>query len=156
MHSPFKQGWNKKDRFLNRKSEWYTRRSGVFMKIDVNIITGRTIDQGANIENKLSEDYFQSCARCEVGAEDLKALGVPEGSNVKVSTDFGSVVIPVFLSEGNPKGIAFIPMGPWANAVVNPDTHGCGMPGFKGVPATLEPTDEKPLDLKKLINSYKE
>jgi len=129
---------------------------GVFMKRDVNIVTGRTIEQGANIENKLSQEYFEACARCEVGLEDLGALGVSEGSNVRVLTDFGTVVVPVVLCEGNPDGIVFIPMGPWANAVVNPDTHGCGMPGFKGVSGTIEPTDEKTLDLKNLMSLYKE
>ncbi len=129
---------------------------GVFMKRDVNIVTGRTIKQGADIENKLSREYFEACARCEVGPEDLRALGISEGSNVRISTDFGSVVVPVALCEGNPTGIVFIPMGPWANAVVNPDTHGCGMPGFKGVPGTIEPTDDTPLDLKSLMKLYKE
>jgi len=135
---------------------WYHGYMGVCMKRDVNIITGRTIEQGANIENKLSQEYFDACAMCEVGVGDLDELGVSEGSNVRVSTDFGSVVVPVSLCEGNPTSIVFIPMGPWANAVVNPDTHGCGMPGFKGVLGTIEPTDDSPLDLKKLISLYKE
>ena len=126
------------------------------MKCDVNIITGRTIDQGANIDSKLSSDYFNACARCEIGAEDLKTLGLSEGSHVKVSTRFGSVVVSLALCDGNPEGVAFIPLGPWANTVVNPDTHGCGMPGFKGILGSLEPTDEKPLDLKALMSLYRE
>jgi len=39
-----------------------------------------------------------------------------------------------------PDNIVFIPMGTWANAIVDPDTCGCGMPGFKGVPARIEPS----------------
>lgn len=126
------------------------------MELDVNIITGRTIDQGASIENKLSEEYFDACACCEVSVEDMEALGITEGSSVRVTTDFGSVVLRAVLCEGNPRGVVFIPMGPWANAVVNSDTHGCGMPGFKGVPGVIEPTDEKPLPLRELMMAYKE
>jgi formylmethanofuran dehydrogenase subunit D len=37
---------------------------------------------------------------------------------------------------------------------LSPDTHGCGMPGFKGVPAKIEVTDEKPLDMKSLMKKY--
>jgi len=47
-------------------------------------------------------------------------------------------------------------MGPWANAVTNPDTHGCGMPGLKGVPAEIEATEGKPLDMKSLMKKYLE
>jgi formylmethanofuran dehydrogenase subunit D len=30
------------------------------------------------------------------------------------------------------------------------------MPGFKGVPAEIEVTDEKPLDMKSLMKKYRE
>jgi formylmethanofuran dehydrogenase subunit D len=61
-------------------------------------------------------------------------------------TEFGEVVVFAKAKDGNPEGLAFIPMGLWANAVLSPDTHGCGMPGFKGVPAEIDVTDEKPLE----------
>ena len=83
-------------------------------------------------------------------------LGASEGDSLKVTTDFGEVVVFAKANEGNPDGLAFIPMGPWANAVLDPDTHGCGMPGFKGVPAEIEVTDEKPLEMKALMRKYLE
>jgi formylmethanofuran dehydrogenase subunit D len=46
-------------------------------------------------------------------------------------------------------------MGPWANAVIDPDTRGCGMPGFKGVPAEVEATNDRILLMKELIARYK-
>jgi formylmethanofuran dehydrogenase subunit D len=46
-------------------------------------------------------------------------------------------------------------MGPWANAVVDPDTKGCGMPGFKGMTADVEVTEDKVLLMKELIAGYK-
>ena len=73
-----------------------------------------------------------------------------------VTTEFGDVSVFAKANDGNPDGLAFIPMGPWANAVLSPDTHGCGMPGFKGVPAQIEQTSDAPLEMKALMRRYYE
>lgn len=125
------------------------------MTLNVTLITGRTINQGATIENKTSSDYREATAYCELNSKDIGLLGEP-GGNVLVKTDHGEVVVKLKENNGNPDGLAFIPMGPWANAVVDPDTKGCGMPGFKGIPADVECTDEKILLMKELIARYKQ
>ena len=124
------------------------------MTLKANLITGRTIDQGVTIENKTSSDYLEATAYCELNSKEAGQLGKP-GSNVKVKTAHGEVVVKLKENNGNPDGIAFIPMGPWANAVVHPDTKGCGMPGFKGIKANIDATNEKILSMKELIARYK-
>jgi formylmethanofuran dehydrogenase subunit D len=124
------------------------------MTLKVTLITGRTINQGATIENKTSSDYMEATAYCELNSKDIGLLGT-NMSRVRVKTEHGEVVVKLKENNGNPDGIAFIPMGPWANAVVDPDTKGCGMPGFKGVPAEVEITDDKVLIMKELIARYK-
>jgi formylmethanofuran dehydrogenase subunit D len=125
------------------------------MTLDTILITGRTINQGATIENKTSPDYQEATALCELNSKDIGILGVTPGGQISVKTDHGEVVVRIKENNGNPDGIAFIPMGPWANAVVDPDTKGCGMPGFKGIKARLELTDNKILSMKELIARYK-
>jgi formylmethanofuran dehydrogenase subunit D len=49
------------------------------------------------------------------------------------------VVKAVDATQGPHPGVAFIPMGPWANQVVNPRTYSTGMPTFKGTPIEVEP-----------------
>jgi formylmethanofuran dehydrogenase subunit D len=124
------------------------------MTLKVTLITGRTINQGANLENKTSSDYLEATAYCELNSKDAGLLGKP-GSNVKVKSRHGEVIVKLKENNGNPDGIAFIPMGPWANAVIDPDTRGCGMPGFKGVPAEVEATNDRILLMKELIARYK-
>ncbi len=124
------------------------------MTLKVTLITGRTINQGATIENKTSSDYMEATAYCELNSKEAGFLGKP-GINVRVKTPHGDVVVKLKENNGNPDGIAFIPMGPWANAVVDPDTKGCGMPGFKGVPAEIEATGDRILLMKELIARYK-
>lgn len=125
------------------------------MKLNATFISGRTVNQGANLENKMSQAYFDAAGYCEMNSTDAGKIGVEPGTNVKVSTDFGSVVVPMRICEGNPDGLIFIPMGPWANAVVDPDTAGCGMPGFKGIKAEVEATTENAPTMPELMARLK-
>jgi formylmethanofuran dehydrogenase subunit D len=123
------------------------------MTLKVTLITGRTISQGVNLENKTSSDYMEATASCELNSKDIELLGKPK--YVRVKTEYGEVIVKLKENNGNPDSVAFIPMGPWANAVVDPDTKGCGMPGFKGIPAEIEATENKVLLLKELMAGYK-
>ncbi|MCZ7392129.1 MAG: molybdopterin dinucleotide binding domain-containing protein [Candidatus Methanoperedens sp.] len=123
------------------------------MTLKVTLITGRTISQGVNLENKTSSDYMEATASCELNSKDIELLGKPK--YVRVKTEYGEVIVKLKENDANPDSIAFIPMGPWANAVVDPDTKGCGMPGFKGIPAEIEATEDKVLLLKELMARYK-
>ncbi len=112
--------------------------------------------QGQNLDNKLSEEYFNEVATCEMNKADMEKLGVTGGDSVKVKTSYGEVVVRAKEKEGTPEGVIFIPMGPWANAVVSGDTHGAGMPQYKGIDAEIEPTEEEVLHIKELMKRYME
>jgi formylmethanofuran dehydrogenase subunit D len=125
-------------------------------KLKVTLLTGRTIEQGAGKERgKSSKEYVESVSVCFMDPEDMKKLGVKDGVNVQVSTAFGSVVVKAKKSLRAPHpGVIFIPYGLWANVVVDPETHGIGMPSFKGIPATVEPALDKPvLGLEELLKT---
>lgn len=113
------------------------------MKLSVTLITGRTLDQGRFLEEgKFSESYASKCAIVELDPQDMAKLGIQAGSNVKVRTKFGEVVVRAVPSASPQPGVAFIPMGPWASVVVDPRTYGSGMPNLKGIRAEVEPTQE--------------
>jgi len=123
-------------------------------KLRVTLLTGRTIEQGvAKERGKASKEYFESVSVCYMDPEDLKRLGIKEKTNVQVLTEHGSVVVKAVKSLRGPHpSVIFIPYGPWANAVVNPETHSIGMPSLKGIPAEVEPAPDKPiLGLEKLL-----
>jgi formylmethanofuran dehydrogenase subunit D len=120
---------------------------GASSKLRVTLLTGRTIEQGVGKERgKSSKEYVESVSVCYVDPEDLKKLGIKEKSNILVSTRYGSVVVKVVKSLRGPHpGVVFIPYGPWANVVVDPETHGIGMPSLKGIPAEVEPAPDRPV-----------
>jgi len=116
-------------------------------KLRVTLLTGRTIEQGVGKElGKASKEYVESVSVCYMDPEDMKKLGIKEKTNVQVSTDYGSVIVKALKSLRAPHpGVVFIAYGPWANAIVDPETHGIGMPSLKGIPASVEPAPDKPL-----------
>ncbi len=114
-------------------------------KLKVLLLTGRTIDQGVGRERgKLSEEYMKRVAISEMDPDDMKRLGVSENDNVRVSTDFGTVVVRAVKSKSTPHpSILFIPYGPWASLLMNSETRGTGMPMLKGISAEVQPAPEE-------------
>jgi formylmethanofuran dehydrogenase subunit D len=116
-------------------------------KIALNLISGRTIQQGVAMEGGKEKDaYRKACGIIEMDKSDLKKLGAWRNTNVRVSSKFGSVVVKAIeATQGPHPGLAYIPMGPWANAIVDPNTYSTGMPTFKGVPVEVEVAMNEPV-----------
>jgi hypothetical protein len=48
-------------------------------------------------------------------------------------------------TQGPHPGVGFIPMGPWANSIIDPNTYSTGMPTFKGTPVRVEVAMNEPI-----------
>lgn len=109
-------------------------------KLALNLISGRTIQQGVAMEHgKEKEEYRKACGIIELDPSDLKKLGAWRNTNVRVTSPYGTVVVKaVEATQGPHPGLGYIPMGPWANSVIDPNTYSTGMPTFKGVPVEVE------------------
>ena len=116
-------------------------------KLKVTLLTGRTIEQGVGKEyGKSSPEYYEACSMVYMDADDMKKIGVKNGTHVLVTTPNGSVVLrAVKYPRSATPGLIYIPYGPWANAVVSNATTSIGMPSFKGTPAEVEPAPDKPV-----------
>jgi formylmethanofuran dehydrogenase subunit D len=118
--------------------------------------TGRTIWQGQAIEaGKDLEMYVNAAAICQMNQEQMEVLGVKVGNNIKVTSEFGDVIVKVVRAkEELPEGMIYIPMGPWANRVIRPNTDSTATPSFKNVPVDIIPTEELVLDMPTLMKGY--
>ena len=117
--------------------------------IQVNLISGRSIQQGVAIEGGKEKPAYRTAAGIiELDPSDLKKLGTWKNTNVRVTSDFGTVVVKAIeTTQGPHPGLGFIPMGPWANAVIDPNTYSTGMPTFKGVPVKIDVAINEPIML---------
>jgi formylmethanofuran dehydrogenase subunit D len=126
--------------------------------LNVTLLTGRTLRQGQGKEyGKLSERYWKSVAVCEIDPEDLNRMGITDGKPVRITTKQGSVAVRAVKSLRGPHdGKIFVPYGPWASVIVDSETHGTGMPSFKGTQAVVEPAadGEKVLTLQELLQTH--
>ena len=115
--------------------------------IQLNLISGRSIQQGVAIEGGKEKPAYRTAAGIiELDPSDIKKLGAWKNTNVRVTSDFGSVVVKAIeTTQGPHPGLGFIPMGPWANAVINPNTYSTGMPTFKGVPVKVDVAINEPI-----------
>ncbi len=124
--------------------------------MDVILNTGSTVGQGYTAKGgkKLTQEYKMEVAVCRINPRDFRQLWHMWGSRldkVKISTDFGEVVVYAESDDGLGRGQIFIPRGPWANMVISSDTSGTGSPFYKGMRAEIKPTDEDVLDCRQLF-----
>ncbi|GAB6055642.1 molybdopterin dinucleotide binding domain-containing protein [Methanobacterium movens] len=122
----------------------------------VNLITGRTVWQGQAIESgKDLEMYINAAAIAHVSDEIMAKMGLESGQNIKIIAPDGDVVVKaVATKETLPEDTIYVPMGPWANRVVDPTTNSTAMPFFKNIPVEIIHTDEEVLDMPTLMKVY--
>ena len=114
------------------------------------LITGRTIEQGMHLEDKTSREYREACTLCTMNRGDMFRVGVSDGGNVKLKTEWGEVVVKACIGDID-EGLVFLALGPWANAVTPHEPETDGMPPYKDVDIDIEPTDEEIKDVEELI-----
>ena len=115
--------------------------------IQVNLISGRSIQQGVAIEGGKEKPAYRTAAGIiELDPSDLKKLGAWKNTNVRVTSAYGNVIVKAIeTTQGPHPGLGFIPMGPWANQIVNPNTYSTGMPTFKGTPVKVDVAINEPI-----------
>jgi formylmethanofuran dehydrogenase subunit D len=114
--------------------------------------TGSTIEEGrlAKGGSKLTEEYTQECAVCEMNPVDFQAIGTPQ--RVLISTMDGrhNVAVYAYAADSVEPGQIFMPRAIWANVVVDPETFSTGSPLYKGSPVRVQPTLDDVLNAKDL------
>jgi formylmethanofuran dehydrogenase subunit D len=100
---------------------------------------GRTTKQGQQINvGKDSPEYQAIVSTLSMHPEDMKAVGIPPGSSVRVRSDFGEATFKCV--EGKvPQGMIFVPYGPPTCRLMAQQTDGTGMPLSKGWEVEVEP-----------------
>jgi len=67
-------------------------------------------------------------------------LGIADGGLARLRTAEGEVELTA-RSGSLPPGLVFVPMGTSVNVLVGVETHGTGMPSFKGLEVEVAPAE---------------
>jgi formylmethanofuran dehydrogenase subunit D len=116
--------------------------------------TGRTINQGCNVKSKTEPGYQLETSICFINPLDMLELGIEHGDSVILRTDSASVVMICRVDANLPPGTIFVPFGPYANFILNSNTHGTGMPDFKSCIVEIFPTTEPVPSIADLFRLY--
>jgi formylmethanofuran dehydrogenase subunit D len=107
--------------------------------VKVVVTSGRTLSQGRAMEKgKMTQDYENAVAICELDPIAMNALGVDNGETIVVKTELGKITVKAKLNKKLSEGIAFIPCGPYFNYLLESYTQHTGMPGFKSLEVTID------------------
>jgi formylmethanofuran dehydrogenase subunit D len=99
----------------------------------------RSSKQGTLINvGKDSEEYKALTNSMTMAAEDMAELGIVEGQQALVRTQFGEATFQCQAGK-IPLGMIFIPYGPPTCKLMGGDTDGTGMPTSKGWEVEIVP-----------------
>ena len=99
---------------------------------------GRTTKQGQQVSSgKFLDDYKATVSTMHMHPDDMKDIGVPNGSIVRVRSLWGEATFTCV--EGKlPIGMIFVPYGPPTCRLMGQYTDGTGMPLSKGWEVEVE------------------
>lgn len=99
---------------------------------------GRTTKQGQQINiGKDHPDYDAMVNTLTMNADDLREIGVPAGSTVRVRSESGEAIFKCQAGKV-PPGLIFVPYGPPTCRLMAYTTDGTGMPMSKGWEVEVE------------------
>lgn len=133
---------------------------GKFLKspeYEIKITTYRDIFQIEALEkDRFGDEYKKLSAAITMSKNDLMKMGLKPGDRVRVSNNYGSIVVGVRESRREePGGIAFMVNSPWSNALVSEDTGGKGIPEFKNITVKISLAREEITALENLIQPFR-
>ena len=132
---------------------------GKFLKnpeFEILITTYRDIFQVEALErDRFGEDYKKLSAVINMSKNDMQKMVLKSGDRVKLSNNYGSIVVEVKESKKNePGGVAFMVNSPWSNSLVSGETDGKGIPEFKHIVAKISLSKEEITPIADLIRAF--
>jgi formylmethanofuran dehydrogenase subunit D len=132
---------------------------GKFLKnpeFELLITTYRDIFKAEALEcDRFGEDYRKLSAVITMSKNDLQKMGFKSGDRVKLSNNYGSVVVEVKESQKNePGGLAFMVNSPWSNSLISCETDGKGIPEFKHIVAKISLSKEEITPITDLVGVF--
>jgi len=133
---------------------------GKFLKnpeYEIKITTYRDIFHAEALErDRFGEEYKKLSAAIILSRNDMQKMGLKAGDRVKISNNYGSIVVEAKESKKDePGGLAFMVNSPWSNSLVSGDTEGKGIPDFKLITARISLSNDEITSLETLTGALR-
>lgn len=116
--------------------------------------TVRIIDYDQAREYALGDEdsLKQKLALGMINPEDFKKLNLTSNLNIKLSNKYGQVIVKALQEKNVPSGIVLLPVSIWANQITGFENNRLL---FKNVKVDVDVSSEPIMNIKDLINSFK-
>ncbi|MFZ2536545.1 molybdopterin dinucleotide binding domain-containing protein [Methanothrix sp.] len=128
------------------------------MAVEVKVAAFRDIFQyEAGRKGLYSNEYLQLSAQILMDKEDMANLGVKDGARVSAENEVGKVVLVARASgdKAHP-GVAFMVESPWSHQLEDDEPCRHGALGFRGISATVTPSQDNVTELSEIVQRLKE
>ena len=128
------------------------------MAVEVKVATYQDIFQyEAERKGMHSDECLQLSAQILMDKEDLASLGVKDGGRILAENEIGRVVLVARASgdKAHP-GVAFMIESPWSHQLEDDEPCRHGALGFKGISATVTPSQDNVTELSEIVQRIKE
>ncbi|TKJ18747.1 MAG: hypothetical protein CEE43_17270 [Promethearchaeota archaeon Loki_b32] len=123
------------------------------MEMLVNTVRMIDNDQAKEYSEGDNNTLTEKLAIGLINPEDFKNLNLTQSLNLKLISNFGSVIIKALQDKNVPLGTINMPVSIWANQITGIENHELL---YKNIKVNVEVTRDSVLGLKELINSIKE
>lgn len=123
------------------------------MEMLVNTVRMIDNDQAKEYSEGDNNTLTEKLAIGLINPEDFKNLNITQNLNLKLISNFGSVIIKALQDKNVPLGTINMPVSIWANQITGIENNELL---YKNIKVNVEVTRDSVLGLKELINSIKE
>ncbi|MFX1275642.1 MAG: molybdopterin dinucleotide binding domain-containing protein [Promethearchaeota archaeon] len=123
------------------------------MKMLLNSV--RKVDNDQAKEHSLGNDSSlkDNLAIALLNTDDYNKLNLTSTSNIKITSEFGSVILKAKPEKHVPLGNLYVPISIWINQITGTIKNELV---FKNIEVNVEPIDEPVLEFKDLLKIFKE
>ena len=125
----------------------------LFPNVELKLIVAHSF--GADVEaakDILSKECFESAARVRLSKRDQQRLGLKDGGHASIKSSISEVVLAAYGDEKVAEGIAVIPYGPWALALIAVPKND-SPPQLHGIAVTVTRSSDEITPLEALFES---
>ncbi|MFX1238397.1 MAG: molybdopterin dinucleotide binding domain-containing protein [Promethearchaeota archaeon] len=122
--------------------------------MDMILNTVRKIDHDQAKELAL-ENYSslkEAVAIAMMNLEDMKSIGITEASNIKATSEFGSVVLRVIKNDNVPSHMLYVPISIWINQITGVSKEGLVL---KNIKIDVEKSNDPVLSFEEILKTIR-
>jgi formylmethanofuran dehydrogenase subunit D len=123
------------------------------MEMLVNTVRMVDYDQNREYATGDNDTLKENLAIGIINIDDFKQLSLTPKLNLKLSSNYGNVVIKVKQDKDIPRGMIILPVSIWANQITGVENNELI---YKNIIVTVEPTGDPVLKFEELLKLLKE